>query len=150
MKPWIKVAAALSRDRRVARISRRLGVPPVHVVGHLVVMWAAMFDADPTGGILLRDDDWEDGAIAAAAMWDGDPAAWVAALVAVRFLRERTDGWSIPSWDEWGGALLAERRAGAERAKAARSKRPAKAPSTGRSAGSASAWESLPILPMSQ
>lgn len=60
----------------------RLGVRRAQAIGHLELMWAFTALKAPHGNI----GKWPDGAIAMACDWDGDAAAFVAALADAGFL----------------------------------------------------------------
>jgi len=86
---WIRSDQSLRDHPKLKRASRLLGIKPVHLGGHLHWLWYWALDY-ATEGDLGSYEEWE---IAEAAGWDGDPSAFVDALV-VAGLLER-DGSSL-------------------------------------------------------
>jgi len=84
---WIESHQELGRHPKTARAARRLGVSRVTVVGHLHYLWWWCLDYASDGDLSPYSAE----EIAEAAAWDGDPAAFVSALVEAGFL-DRTDG----------------------------------------------------------
>lgn len=110
---WIESHQELARHPKTRRLARALGVGIPATIGHLHLVWWWAMDYAP-GGDLSR---WDDEDIAIAAMWEGDPAAFVGALTECGFLDpERT----IHDWDEYAGKLIDRRAANAERMRNAR------------------------------
>ncbi len=116
---------AFDPNMRVRRKFRGLlaklpGERPRDVLGSLACLWSSVFNESP-GGDVSR---WSDEEIAFAAEWHGDPAAFVAALRAGRWID--ADG-RIHDWCEWGGYLFRVRKTRAEQKAAERERRKAQA-----------------------
>lgn len=69
---------------KTLELAARLGVTRPTVIGHLELLWAFVGKLAPQGNI----GKYGDGAIARAAEWQGDPTAFVDALLLTRFLDE--------------------------------------------------------------
>jgi hypothetical protein len=67
---------------KIRRLSKRLGVGLAATVGHLELLWHFTAKQAPAGDV----GRWADDEIADACDWEGDPAAFVDALVAARWL----------------------------------------------------------------
>ena len=112
---WLESHKALREHPKTKRAARSLGIPTVHLVGHLHYLWYWAMDYAPDGDLSAFDP--ED--IADAADWTGDPDAFIKALVSAGggrrpgFLEER-DGLHIHDWIDHGGRLAESRRVGGE------------------------------------
>jgi hypothetical protein len=84
---WIESHQELGRHPKTARAARRLGLSRATVVGHLHYLWWWCLDYASDGDL----SGYSAEEIAEAAAWDGDPSAFVSALVEAGFL-DRTDG----------------------------------------------------------
>lgn len=107
---WIKYPRSLINNPKTKRVSRKLGIPAVHIIGHLLSLWSWAVDFAPDGN--LKHFTAED--IADAAGWEGDPDVFVEALIScgIRgggFLdRVNDDELCIHDWDDHTGLQLRE------------------------------------------
>lgn len=69
---------------KTLELAARLGVSRPTVIGHLELLWAFVSKLAPQGNL----GKYPDGAIARAAEWQGDPTAFVDALLLTRFVDE--------------------------------------------------------------
>jgi hypothetical protein len=83
-------------------LARALGVSVPATIGHLHLLWWWALDYAPDGDLSNSDT----GDVAAACLWDGDPAALSAALLRCGFVDADN---TIHDWYEYAGRLL-ERR----------------------------------------
>lgn len=113
---WIESHQELRDHPKTRRLARALGVGVPAAIGHLHCLWWFALDYAPDGD-LSGFAAWE---IADAAMWDGDPDAFVAALADVRYI-DGDDGRTLHDWHQYGGKVLQRRRVAGERARAWRS-----------------------------
>lgn len=117
---YIESHQELRAHPKLKKAARSLGIAPACLVGHLHFLWWWALDYAQDGSLGgYADDD-----IADAAGWDGDPGDFIDALVGCGlpgrsgFLDVAEDGdatLSIHDWWEYGGKLIAKRRADAER-----------------------------------
>lgn len=109
---WIESHQELARHPKTRKLARALGVSVPCAIGHLHLLWWWALDYADDGE--LGGFDPED--LAEAAMWNGEPQAFIAALQSAGFLDELT----IHDWQDYGGKLTEKRRADAERKREAR------------------------------
>lgn len=124
---WIESHQELADHPKTWRLADQLDLNLPQSVGHLHLLWwwAADYAAE-TGDL----NPYTDREIARAAKWDGEPGAFVAALVEARWLDpDRT----LHDWEQHAGRLIAFRKKDAERKREARSKE-SPPPSAGRPA----------------
>jgi hypothetical protein len=114
---WIKSHQSLREHPKTRKLARRVGGLP-QAIGHLHCLWWWAMDYAPNGD--LTKFDAED--IAIGAEWEGDPKEFIGHLVACGFL-ENGDGLCIHDWWEYGEAIIAQREANRERARAAYEKK---------------------------
>jgi len=115
---WLEAHQSLSGHPKTRKAALRLGIPKVQLIGHLFCLWWWVIDYAPDGDITCFDA--ED--IALAAEWDGEPEAFMVALIECRFgdgagfLERAEDGrLLIHDWWEYAGKLIARRQADAAR-----------------------------------
>ncbi len=114
---WIESHQSLLTHRKTARLARRLEISKITAIGHLHALWWWCMDNAPSGN--LDDIDIED--IADGAVWESDPAAFIAALVFAGFVDEDQDGHhAIHQWMEYAGKLIEKRTSDAARKRTAR------------------------------
>lgn len=114
---WIESHQELGRHPKTKRLARRLGVSVPQAIGHLHCLWWWALDFAEDGDLTRTEP--ED--IADAAMWDGDPAALVTALVEAGFCDTGEDGMlRLHDWDDYAGRLVERRKKERERARARR------------------------------
>lgn len=109
---YIESHQELGRHPKVARLAKALGISKVTAIGHLQYLWWWALDYAPDG-ILGRFQCEE---IADGACWEGIAEAFVLALLDARFIDDTEDyGYVIHDWDQYGGKLIAKRKADAAR-----------------------------------
>jgi hypothetical protein len=108
---WVPVDTALRNHPKLIRFARRLGISRAQAIGHLVLLWTWALDYGSDGQL----GNYEAEELADAAMYEGDPAAFVAALAASGFTDGEGDALVLHDWAEYGGKLGTYRRANRER-----------------------------------
>lgn len=89
--------SALFTSIKLVKLTRRLGIPRPHVIGHLECLTHYVSHHHATGDISsLTDEDIE-----LAAEWNGEPGAFVDAAVTERFIDRDEAGTRIHDWQEW-------------------------------------------------
>lgn len=105
---WLRSEQSLAAHPKTKRVARALGLSIPTILGHLHLLWWWSMDYAPDGD-LAEFEDWE---LAEAALYEGDPAGFVEALIAAGFVdRDR----KIHDWHEYAGRLIDQREANAER-----------------------------------
>lgn len=113
---WIELHQGLAQHHKMRRLKRSLGVGIAQAVGHVALFWTWALDATPDGDL----SSFESVDIAEQAEWEGDPVAFVEALVAAGLV-DREDGrLVIHDWMEYAGRLVEKRRTDAERKRMSR------------------------------
>lgn len=113
---WIESHQSLLDHPKTRKASRLLGIPRVHLVGHLHALWWWAIDAAEDGDISrFTVDDIE-----LIVEWDGAAGAFVDALVncgigGSGFLDRDGDRLLIHDWDTYAGKLIGRRKADRER-----------------------------------
>lgn len=107
---YVELHQAVFDHRKTIVAAERLNMPEVHLVGHLVALWSWCLDNCQDG--ILPDSVR---VVARGARWDGDPSAFLEALVLAGFVDVTDRGKVIHDWSEYGGKLIAKRRANAEK-----------------------------------
>lgn len=98
---WIELHQAVPNHRKTLHVADELGMAPIHVTGHLVGLWLWALDNAPDG--VLRASVRT---IARAAQWEGDPQAFIQALVRAEYLDETENAYAIHDWADYTGRLL--------------------------------------------
>lgn len=80
-------------------------------VGHLHYLWWWVLDYAQDGDL----SRFEPEDVAEAAMWDGDPVAFLEALIKAGFIDRDEDRLVIHDWDDYAGRLVDKRKANRER-----------------------------------
>lgn len=112
---WIESHQELREHPKTKRLCRLLALPRPMVVGYLHFLWWWAYDYAPEGDLsAFTDED-----IADAVDWDGDPSAFVQALVQAGFVDE---GRLIHDWGEFAQKWIERRRADRERKRSAAQK----------------------------
>tara|TARA_Y100000310_G_scaffold50965_2_gene47052 strand:- start:9920 stop:10684 length:765 start_codon:yes stop_codon:yes gene_type:complete len=114
---WIQVDQSLIRHRKILALGRSLSVTRTSAVGHMVSFWCWALDNAP-GGLLASESDE---AIATGADWDGEPEAFVEAVVEAGFIDREGGALHIHDWHDYAGKLVAKRRLDADRQRRRRS-----------------------------
>ena len=125
--PWIPSHQDLARHPKTRKAARRADVSLPTMIGHLHLLWYWALDLAPDGDLSKFDD--ED--LADAAMWEGDPETFVAALIDCG--PGDQDGFLDPDhrlhdWDQYGGKYRKRVEAGRKGAEARWSDAPAEEP----------------------
>jgi hypothetical protein len=122
---WIESNEEIASHPKTRKLARALGVSIPTAIGHLHLLWWWCLHYAPDGR--LSGFDPED--VAEAAMWEGDPSAFIDALVSCGskgssgFLDRDDEGeLSVHDWEDYTGRLLAI-RAGARKRMARRRER---------------------------
>lgn len=114
----------LKQHPKTKRMARMLGVSVPAAIGHLHCLWWWALDYAQDGDLFGYSN--ED--IAEAALWDGEPTAFVTALLgcgvgnSAGFLeaRDGARGFIIHDWWDYAGKLIERRKADAERKRTSR------------------------------
>ena len=109
-QPFIAVSPTLTQNRKFRKLARIFGdAMESTLVGHLVILWSAVFHQAPSGDLSA----WESDDVEEAAGWTGRAGAFHAGLVSAGFL---TSAGKVHDWAEWGGYLFVVRAANARKA----------------------------------
>lgn len=82
----------------------RLGLPKVHVIGHLHLLWWWCIDYAQNGQIRYGSEQ-----IARAAEYEGDAKIFVNALVEAQFIDDSNGALSVHDWFDFCGRLIEKR-----------------------------------------
>lgn len=108
---WIQTHQALPTHRKTRRLARALDIGIPAAVGHLCIFWLWCLDNAAEGDLTaLLPEDIGDGAL-----WAGDAVAFVDAMVHAGFIERDGERLHLHDWQEFGGRLIQERKANAER-----------------------------------
>ena len=116
---WIEVHQSLVRHRKTLKLSARLGISRTLAIGHLVTFWLWAVDNAPDGDLTGLDPQ----VIAFGAEWEGDPNAFLEAMVDTGWIDEAEGRLLIHHWDEYAGRLIERREANRKRVAEWRRKR---------------------------
>jgi hypothetical protein len=97
---WIESHQSLSRHRKTLRAAALLKCDRHKLIGHLHELWWWGLDNVTSDGAL---GETLDGEIAGGAEWDGDAAAFVAALTEAGFIDATPEGRFVHDWYEFAG-----------------------------------------------
>lgn len=131
---WIESHQTLRAHPKTKRLARSLNVSIPTAIGHLHCLWWWALDYAPDGD-MSAFAAWE---IADGAMWEGDPAIFIAALEDSFFSRNGV----INDWHDYAGRLIQSRVKARERMAAYRARQ-----SQGRQSGLTVAPEPQPATP---
>lgn len=122
MSAWVKSHQSIWSHAKTRKAARALGIPDVHLVGHLHALWHWALDHAEDGNLSRYDHD----DIAIAARWEGDAAPFVQALIgcgpggAAGFLEHdgpygdpadgKTGNLVLHDWWDYAGKLVSDRR----------------------------------------
>lgn len=102
---WIELHQGLGTHVKTRRLCKLLGIGPAQAVGHLALLWTWALNAAENGSLAkYQADD-----LALVCEWDGDAAAFVAALERAGFLDLHHGELVIHNWDTYIGKLLEAR-----------------------------------------
>lgn len=111
---WIEVHQTVFGHRKTRKVSLLLGIPCVHVAGHLISFWCWALDKTQDG--TLPGTTEQD--IADAAEYDGDAASFTHALRDAHYLdTTETGDYCIHDWADYTSRLMVKRNVNAERQK---------------------------------
>jgi hypothetical protein len=108
---WLEAHQELRDHPKIKRAARVLGINRPQMIGHMLCLWWWCLDYAQDGDL----SDFDNADIADAAEWEGDPEAFVSALLncgpADRpgFLIASDDGLTINDWQDYGGKFIAKR-----------------------------------------
>lgn len=109
---WIESHQTLAGHPKTRKLALLLGISKPAAIGHLHCFWWWALDYSDDGSL----EDHEPIDIAIGAEWDGDPDAFVDAMVRVGFIDRADDEClSVHDWDDYGGKLTRARKAHAEK-----------------------------------
>ena len=115
---WIESHQELGRHPKARRMARQLNISRPAVVGHLHYLWWWAMDFAQDGDVTEFDGE----EIAEAALWDGEPMAFLTALTDCGFVDMvcSADGeaYLLHDWESYAGKLVAHRKANANKQKA--------------------------------
>lgn len=111
---WIPSNQELGRHPKTRRAAKQLEVSQPAIIGHLHYLWWWALDFAQVGDL----SEFDSAEIAEAAMWDGDPAMFIQALLDVGFL-DRDSNVSetlrLHDWADYGGKMVEEKHRNAQR-----------------------------------
>lgn len=108
---WVESHQSLGQHPKTRKLARILNVPIPQAIGHLHMLWWWALDYAQDGDL----SRYEDADIADAVLWEGSPALLMASLLDARFLDQPDGKPRIHDWDQYGGKLIARRKADAAR-----------------------------------
>jgi len=108
---WVEVHQSLRDHRKVLTIADELALPEPHVAGHLVFLWLWALDNAPDGSLPASAR-----LIERASGWNGEPGAFMQALIAAGLLEHDGDNLRIHDWDDYAHLTDKKDRAPVRRA----------------------------------
>lgn len=105
---WIESHQELGRHPKTRKLARALDISRPCAVGHLHYLWWWALDFAQDGDLSRYDAE----VLAEAALWDGDPGAFVSALLEAGFLDPDSQ---LHDWHDYAGKILDQRRANADK-----------------------------------
>lgn len=96
--PWLESHSVLLRHRKLILLASDLGIPPVHVLGHLHALWHTVLEQQEDGDL----GEWPDAMLAQAAGYTGDAGHFVQCLQSRKWL----DGKLVHDWLDYAGRYL--------------------------------------------
>jgi hypothetical protein len=103
---WIELHDSAREHPKTLKLAKRLGIGPGAALGYICSLWCWTLRMAPDGD--LGSFDAED--IAIGAQWEGDPKAFVDALVAVKYLDVHETGYRVHDWQDYSGSLKSAER----------------------------------------
>lgn len=113
---WLEAHQDLRDHPKTKRAARALGISRPQMIGHLLCLWWWCLDYAEDGNLA----DFDSADIADAAEWEGEPDAFVDALLhcgpadRAGFLTNG-DGLRINDWSQYGGKYVTKRNQGRDR-----------------------------------
>ena len=112
MPPWRKLFSTFENDRKIRKLSAKLGIPYPYAAGLISVLWAWALSHAEDGDLTKFDVD----EIEYGAQWPGDEGVFMEACVSVRLIDRFEDGrLLIHSWMKYGGSYAERKRKQLER-----------------------------------
>lgn len=108
---WIESHQTLGQHPKTRRLARYLGISLPTAVGHLHYFWWWALDYAQDGNL----SKFEPEDIAEAALWEGDAATFLEALIKAGFVDRKGQELVIHDWDDYAGRLIDKRKANRER-----------------------------------
>jgi len=112
---WIESHQALGRHPKTVRLAKLLKVRKNEAIGLLMQLWWWALDYAPEGVLSTADQ----GVVADACEWAGDPAKFWQGLIMAGFLDVDEDDVAIHDWMDYAGRLIDKRAANRARSKRA-------------------------------
>ena len=108
---WIESHQSLGAHPKTKKLARLLNISVPTAIGHLHMLWWWALDYAQDGN--LARYQVED--IADAVLWEGSPSLLVSSLLDAGFLEHIDGNPTVHDWPEYGGKLIAKRKADADR-----------------------------------
>jgi hypothetical protein len=100
---WLEYHDSVRDHPKLIKAARDLGIPKVHLLGHISSLWTWTLRMAPDGNLSsFSDEDIEIGA-----EWDGPPGKLVEVLRSRRWLDKIEDGYAVHDWPEYARHLKA-------------------------------------------
>ena len=104
---WIKLHDTMLNHIKIKRLSRSLGLSPVHARGHIITLWLNVLVYASDGDL----DGWDNEDIADYAEWTGDANQFVEAMAEAGLLDDIDGHFYVHDWMEYAESLkIAQRR----------------------------------------
>ena len=142
---WIPSHQELSRHPKTLRLARQMGQTLPETIGQLHLLWYWCMDFAPDGD--LSRHDFAD--VAYAMMAQAPPEELRAALLECGFLDEEGSRLMLHDWNDYGGKLILEKRAQAQRKKERRKKAELTSATCQQDVSKMSVTSNLPVTVMS-
>ena len=113
---WIESHQELGRHPKIKRLANATGLTKAAAIGYLHLLWWWALDYAQDGVITHYSAE----EIADGAQWDGDPDAFLNALIESGFVDEGNGKLVIHDWHEYAGRLIEKRQANRMRSQRAR------------------------------
>jgi len=111
MMPWIELHDTVFGHRKTRKMARLLDMACVPLSGHLSAIWCWALDKTTDGRIAEHSiADMEE-----AAEWDGEPGAFIAAMVASGYMDEENGFLILHDWTDYAGRYIEKKTGNAER-----------------------------------
>ncbi|TXH41479.1 MAG: hypothetical protein E6Q97_37400 [Desulfurellales bacterium] len=104
---WFKLHGSMRDHRKIAQLSRQLGVDKVVALGHVVSFFCRVVEETPDGDV----GEWHDQDIADAAQWRDDSEKFVCALIACGIIDRDEKTQIVHGWMENAESYNAAKRA---------------------------------------
>lgn len=105
---YIEVHTSLRENLKLSRLSKRLDVPEVHMVGHLVYLWLWALGCTGIEGEITKVSPEE---MAIIMQYEGDATKLYEEMLACHWITKTDGKVFINDWNEYGGKVMARRDA---------------------------------------